>query len=147
MPWIIDGSNVGGVLAGAAGARDRALVWRTVFAWAGGRRQVVLVFDGAAEPAIPDRLGGVEVRWATGRAADEVVRRTVARKAREWRVVTDDRALREACRDLGAKVMGVREWLGPPRRAPTTLAEPKGEPDVDVDDWLAWFRDSNRPAG
>lgn len=142
MPWVIDGSNVGGVLAGAAGARDRALVWRTVFAWAGGRRRVVLVFDGAADPAIPDRLGQVEVLWATGRPADEVVRRTVAKRPREWRVVTDDRALRVACRDLGAKVIGVREWLGPPRAAPLGSPDTKGEPHVDVDDWLAWFRDS-----
>lgn len=142
MPWVIDGSNVGGVLAGAAGARDRALVWRTVFAWAGRRRRVVLVFDGAADAAIPDRLGQVEVLWATGRPADEVVRRTVAKRPREWRVVTDDRALRVACRDLGAKVIGVREWLGSPRTPPFGSPDTKGEPHVDVDDWLAWFRDS-----
>jgi hypothetical protein len=146
MPWIIDGSNVGGVLAGAAGARDRALVWRTVLAWAGGRRRVVLVFDGAADPAIPERMGQVEVRWATGRSADDVVRRTVAKRPREWRVVTDDRALRAVCRDLGAKVVGVREWLGSPRPPGETPTGAKADPNVDVDDWLTWFRASKRPS-
>lgn len=141
MPWVFDGSNVGGVLGGARGARDRATVWQKVFAWARGRRRVVLVFDGAAEPGIPDRLGTVEVRWALAQSADEVVRRLVARRPREWHVVTNDRALREACRDLGASVLGVRDWLGTLEMTPANATEDNEKADVPVDvaEWERWF--------
>ena len=139
MPWIVDGNNLGGAIDGARGARDRAAVWRRVFAWAGGRRRVVVVFDGAPEPDIPERLGSVEVRWAVGIAADEVVRRVVSRRPRDWRVVTDDRRLQEVCRDLGAKVVSARDWVGREQGESSDVAADKVDGTVDVDDWLQWF--------
>lgn len=145
MPWVIDGSNVGGVLArGREGTRDRMAVWRQVFAWAAGRRRVVLVFDGApADEPIPAHSGRVEVRYAVGISADAAILRAISPRARDWHVVTDDRALAAQAREAGARVHGAFEWLAASARPTGEDGAVRGKSGsggpVDVDDWLDWF--------
>jgi hypothetical protein len=104
MPYLIDASNLGGLLAGRAGSRDALGVVRFVLPWARSRGQVVLVFDGERRTDVADRYGSVEVRWSAGRSADDLIRSLVARDSASWIVVTDDVELSRSCRDLGARV-------------------------------------------
>lgn len=140
--WIVDGSNVGGALAGEQGARDRRAVWGLVSAWA-ARRRVVVVFDGPADLDLPTRLGGLEVRWSGRRSADQVILAAIRERPRSWRVVTDDRTLAAACRHLGAKVETARAWIAaatprPANQAAGVEAKASDAP-IDAEDWLAWF--------
>ena len=135
MPYAIDGSNVGGRLRGARGARDRAGVLELVRRWAGRRRRVVLVFDGPPDEALPDHLGNLEIRYSGLNEADAVILALVRPAARDWRVVTEDRALAARCRELGAEVLDARSLAS---EAESPDPRPGDEP-VDVDDWRRWF--------
>lgn len=110
MPYLIDASNLGGILGGAAGARDAAAVVSFLFEWTRERGCVVAVFDGEDDGRLAKRYGALEVVWSgAGRAADEVIVRRLARAAAGWTVVTDDRELARRCREAGAAVMPGRE--------------------------------------
>ena len=139
---IVDGSNLGGALGGAAGgrrgARDRVAVVRSLLPRARGRGRVVVVFDGPPDPAVADAYGPLAVRWSGRESADEVILRLVAARPREAWVVTEDRALARACRDLGARWLRADE-LQP--AAPSADAEPeKPQSAGTVEEWEEWFR-------
>ncbi len=110
MPWLIDAANLGGVLGGAAGARNSEGILATLLPWARQRKQVVVVFDGPERPEMATRLGGIEIVWSGSRSADEVIAKRIAavagrgKTAKAWTVVTNDQTLARRCRDLGAKV-------------------------------------------
>jgi len=104
MPYLIDGSNLGGVLGGRPGSRDARRVVQFVLPWARSRGRVLLVFDGAPRAEVADRYGSVEVRWSLARSADDLIRSLVTVRPASWIVVTDDVELRRSCRDLGASV-------------------------------------------
>ena len=109
MPYLIDASNLGGALGGAAGARDAERVVRYLQEWARGRGRVVVVFDGAPSVRVADRYGPLEVVWSgAGRAADDAIVRRVAAAAAGWIVVTNDRELARRCREAGAAVESSR---------------------------------------
>ncbi len=107
MPWLIDAANLGGVLGGAAGARNSEGILAALLPWARERPQVVVVFDGPEPTNFARQLGGVEIVWSGSRSADEVITKRVAtagRGAKAWTVITNDQTLARRCRDLGAKV-------------------------------------------
>ncbi len=113
MPWLIDAANLGGVLGGAAGARNTEGILAALLPWARARQQVVVVFDGPERPGMATHLGGVEIVWSGRRSADEVITKRLAaiagkpasaKRAKSWTVITNDQALARRCRDLGAKV-------------------------------------------
>jgi predicted RNA-binding protein with PIN domain len=107
MPWLIDAANLGGVLGGAAGARNSQAILTALLPWARERQQVVVVFDGPESPGTATRLGGVEIVWSGTRSADDVISKRLAvlgKAAKSWTVITNDRSLTRRCRDLGAKV-------------------------------------------
>lgn len=120
LQWIIDGNNVMGARPDgwwndrrAAAARLAAEVER----WATrAAEQVVLVFDGWAQPSVADlERPGFEVRFAgTGRdAADDLVVAVARRldlRGVAVRVVTADRGLR-ARLPAGAEVEGPGAFL------------------------------------
>lgn len=109
MPYLIDASNLGGALEGAAGARDAELVVRYLQEWARERGHVVAVFDGAPGARVADRYGPLEVVWSgLGRSADDEIARRAAVEPAQWIVVTNDRELARRCRDLGAAVQSAR---------------------------------------
>lgn len=127
MGFLIDGSNLGGVLGGGAGARDAAGVVRRLMPWARERRdEVVVVFDGPARAEVAERYGALSVAWSGATSADERIVEMVARQPARWTVVTADRELASRCRAAGGRVSTVRELAEraarPPRRRPTARA-------------------------
>jgi hypothetical protein len=104
VPYLIDASNLGGLLGGRAGARDAAAVVRFLAPWARDRSGVTIVFDGAPRPDVADRYGPLEVLWSGNRSADELLVE-LARRRRDVTVVTADRALARRCREAGARVV------------------------------------------
>ena len=107
MPWLIDAANLGGVLGGAAGARNSQAILAALLPWARERKQVVVVFDGPESPGMATRLGGVEIVWSGNRSADDVIIKRIAaagKTAKSWTVITNDHSLARRCRDHGAKV-------------------------------------------
>jgi predicted RNA-binding protein with PIN domain len=110
VPYLVDASNLGGVLAGAAGARDAEGVVRFLAAWSRRRGRVVAVFDGEDDGRLARRYGPLEVAWSgAGRSADATILARLRRGAGEWTVVTDDRELARRAREAGAKVVTSRE--------------------------------------
>lgn len=127
MGFLIDGSNLGGVLGGSAGARDAAGVVRRLMPWARERRdEVVVVFDGPPSAEVAERYGALAVAWSGATSADDRIVEMVARQPSRWTVVTADRELSARCRAAGGRVMAVRELAEraarPPRRRPTAGA-------------------------
>jgi hypothetical protein len=124
---LIDGSNLGGVLGGGAGARDAPGVVRRLMPWARERREeVVVVFDGPPRAEVAERYGSLAVAWSGATSADDRIVEMVAREPRRWTVVTADRELAARCRSAGGRVSSVRELAEraarPPRRRPTASA-------------------------
>jgi len=152
VPYLVDGSNLGGQLGGKRGARDRAAVLELLLSWirssAAGearppRRRVVVVFDGPPDTALASACGPLEVRFAGARSADEVILATLGERAGDWQVVSADRALRAACRDRGARTLDVDALLAGARRRTSKVVDAVSrttDAAVDVEDWEAWFR-------
>jgi hypothetical protein len=105
VSYLIDASNLGGVLGGARGARDAEEVVKFLLPWARSRGKVVVIFDGVEKIRVGKAYGALEVRWSGSVSADDVIRREVEKEPKVWTVVSNDAALGRACRDLGAKVL------------------------------------------
>jgi hypothetical protein len=137
VPILVDGSNLGGRLGGARGARAAAEVVRVVLAWSRTRRgAVVVVLDGPPRGEVAERYGRVTVRWSGARSADELILDLTRRDARHTRVVTDDAALAAACRAEGAEHLSVAAFAAGVRPG----VEEKETPGaIDVADWERWF--------
>lgn len=106
MSYLIDGSNLGGVGGGRAGARDARAVVAWLLPWVrerSNRGRLIVVFDGAERPDVAVRYGPMEVEFAAPRSADDAILARVRTSPKAWIVVTNDSALARACRDLGAK--------------------------------------------
>ena len=153
MPFLVDGSNLGGLAGGAAGSRDRAGVLRLLLPWA-RRRRVTVVFDGPPEPALATSYGPLEVRFSTGRPADQMILGLLGRRPADWTVISDDRDLLAGCRGRGARVLLASELLprllgaagedaavpGSARSERRRRPAASREGPVDVADWEEWFR-------
>ncbi len=114
--YLVDASNLGGLLGGSAGARDAPAVVRFLMPWARERRRVRLVFDGVERPDVASRYGGVEVVWSGAEPADETIVRTIAKEPERWIVVTADRELQSRCRGLGVRCETAAHLAGTVRR-------------------------------
>jgi len=129
MPLLVDGNNLLHRLPKPSRTRSavRALV---LDATRHERMSVVVVFDGPPPSGSPEReaLGRVTVVYSGAAAADDVIigRIPAGPSARQWVVVTDDRALAGRARERGAAVRTLGEWSARPRPAPPrTRAEAK----------------------
>lgn len=146
MPYLVDGSNLGGLLGGAAGARDAVAVVRALLPWARERRAVTVVFDGPPRPEVAARYGPLAVEWSGARSADDAIAARVAANATGWIVVTADRELARRCRDLGARVEPAPRFAektaGPRRRKTTSRAAEAtaGKPPAHADERDHWRR-------
>jgi hypothetical protein len=116
MTALIDGHNAIhrlGLRTGSHEGDRRALLARV-------RRadpQAEVYFDARqAPPRLPDlpREGGLRVRYVRGREADDAILDRVrsAERPGDLVVVTDDRELAGGARQLGARTLPVREFLG-----------------------------------
>jgi hypothetical protein len=144
MPFLIDGSNLGGVLSGPAGARDRAFVVRSLLPWARKRGRVVVVFDGPEDPALASHYGPLELHFSKGESADRVILRLIGSRATDWHVVTSDAELAAECRHRGATTLGARAFRTRLEEASGSTAVPEpgsaAEPAVDLEEWQEFFR-------
>jgi hypothetical protein len=156
VPYLVDGSNLGGRLGGAAGARDRAAVLRLLLQWTRGggtarapRRRVLVVFDGPEDAALATAYGPLRVRFSGARPADAVILDELGNSAADWWVVSADRALIAACRARGAQAVDPDEILGTQARAPAPAVDETSRHDgrVDVAEWEAWFRRGGEEGG
>ena len=157
MPFLVDGSNLGGVTGGAAGSRDRPAVLELLLPWA-RRRRVTVVFDGPPDERTATSYGTLDVRFAGGRPADQVILSLLGHRPRDWTVVSDDRDLLGECKARGARVVpasGLAAELvaARGRREPTRAAAAgrraaaQREGPVDVADWEQWFRRGRASGG
>lgn len=138
MPYLIDGSNLGGQAGGARGARDAAAVIRWLLPWARRRSGVVVYFDGPAQPDIAARYGALEVRFTAPWTADQAILRALGKKGRGAIVVTADQALARACRELGARVESAATLLGRTETSHRRLAEEGEKPTPSGADQAYW---------
>lgn len=141
MPYLIDASNLGGVLGGRGGARNAEAVVAFLLPWARGRGEVVLVFDGEERPTIARRYGSLEVRWSGRKSADDVIAALTAAAPRRWLVVTADRELARRCKDVGARVEGVEALVERTKTAarPRTRRQSQSDkPEANAADVAHW---------
>lgn len=122
MPLLVDGNNLLHRLP--KGSRTRSAVRALVLdATRHERISVVVVFDGPPPTGSPERelLGQVTVVYSGAAVADDVIigRIPAGASARQWVVVTNDRALAGRARERGAAVRTLGEWSARPRRAPS----------------------------
>lgn len=135
MPWLIDGSNVLGVMrVDRHGEEGKRGLVRLLASFARAKRtRVTCVFDGPEPPSFAKHLGGVTVAFSGPRSADELIVERAA-NGRGWSVVTSDRGLaaRVARRqvDIVAPQQLIREM-----EASASTDESGGE------DWTAYFSD------
>lgn len=77
------------------------------------RNKVTVVFDGQEGIVWPAKTSGVKVVFSVNETADDLIRRLVEKEDNKKNVyaVTDDKALRQGVKDLGAKVLTVKEFF------------------------------------
>lgn len=151
MPFLIDGHNLIGALPGIELSDPddelQLLQWLEGFVQATGRR-VVVHFDRGALGQ-PDPPGGarLQVHFAGHpQNADQTMvdyLRRLGGEAKNWTVVSSDRAVQIAARHAGAKVMSSRKFArhvsdvrdeGPAEEKPETHLDP-GE----IEEWERLF--------
>ena len=135
MPWLIDGSNVLGVMhVDRHGEEGKRGLVRLLAGFArANRTRVTCVFDGPEPASFARHLGAVSVVFSAGRSADDVIAERAA-NGRGWSVVTSDRGLAARVQRRQVEIV-----------APTTFIrqmETAGSPEKDIaDDWDAYFSD------
>lgn len=140
MPYLVDGSNLGGVFGGAGGARDAGHVVRRLLAWR-RRGRVIAIFDGEPDPRLAHRYGSLELVWSgSGRSADDEIVRRLTRDRERWTVVTDDRDLARRCRERGARVLAGRDLAARLAEASRRQGEPATDdkPEASAADRAHW---------
>jgi predicted RNA-binding protein with PIN domain len=143
MPLLIDGNNLLHRLPESSRTRSgvRALVLE---ATRHERMSVVVVFDGPPAAGSPEHeaLGRVAIVYSGASSADEVIigRIPGGRSARQWVVVTDDRALADRVRQRGAVARTLREWSARPRPAPARARTDAKLSSREVAEWEEVFK-------
>jgi predicted RNA-binding protein with PIN domain len=143
--YLIDGYNLAhalGVLAGkvnpAGLERARSDLLAAIAAAHGeAAGDVTVVFDARSARGLERRqsIAGIEVRFAVGEEADDVIERLVRADAapKQLAVVSDDRRIREAARRRGCAPLGCQAYLDRLEAMPRIQASrppPPEKPDV-----------------
>jgi predicted RNA-binding protein with PIN domain len=134
VPYLIDGSNVLGVLRlDRHDDNAKRMLVRQLAAFARAKRtRVTCVFDGLQPPNFGTHLGAVTVVFSGTKSADEViVQRSAA--GHGWSVVTSDR-------ELAARVKRRQVDIIPGPVFTRHLHEAEKGTEL-VDDWEAYFSD------
>lgn len=88
-----------------------------------GKNEITIVFDGqkgVSSPSLPNNE--VRIIFTKGISADEKIKKIVEKSdAKQMVVVSDDKEIKFCVRNLGAKVLSVKEFIekGFPNRRPT----------------------------
>ncbi len=155
MPYLIDGHNLIPKLGLSLRNVDdeMELVARLQIFCRAERKQVEVYFDGApAGQAGTRRFGLVTAHFVRiGGTADAAIRarlKSLGRAARNWMVVTSDRAVQSDARAAGAEVISsdafagqVIEAMRAPESESTTQA---GITEEEVEEWIRMFRENKR---
>jgi predicted RNA-binding protein with PIN domain len=158
--FLIDGYNLAHQLtlpAGTVSAERLARARDELLAHLAGRhgdavKTVTIVFDCKRTRGMPEReiVRGMDVRYALGESADDVIERLIAAHAtpKKLAVVSDDRRIQAAARKRNCRVVGCQQYLDEldrPARQTLAPAEEKGAaPDLAGD--AALLREFTAPA-
>ena len=142
MPVIVDGNNFLHSLPSPEQNRD-SVRRRALDAVRHGGMSLTLVFDGPPPVGSPDpeHLGRLTIRYSGASSADDLILRLLPRSGRatEWVVVTDDRALRDRVREVGAQVRTLGEWRSRKPRKPRHVSREPRLSSREVADWEDFF--------
>ncbi len=77
------------------------------------RNEVTIVFDGKAEVVSPKMKTDIRVIFSKGESADDVIKRIIEKASNPSRyvVVSDDKEVAFYCRSIGAKWLGVKDFI------------------------------------
>lgn len=104
---------------------------------------LTVVFDGPPPAGSPEHehLGRVSVRYSGSASADDVIIGLLpaGRRAAEWVVVSDDRALRDRARARGAEVRSLSEWRSRRSRSSRRQSREPKLSSKEVADWEDFF--------
>lgn len=151
MPFVIDGHNLIGADPDIRleDPEDEARLIRRLERFSRAeRRRITVYFDRGQLAGTDPRAGGlVSVRFSrTGIPADTAILnhiRSLGGAARNWTVVTSDRALQAAVRELGARVQRSEDFLAEMSRTATPSEDRAREsemPAEELEEWLRLFR-------
>ena len=135
MLFLVDGSNVAGVVAGAPrdDAAKRELTQLVASVARSRKAKAILFFDGSTPPSFAQRLGAVEVRFSGRGSADDAIVQVVQKRREPIIVVTLDRSLSSRVRGRQVEVM-----------SPAAFVRLAAEPESDQEtDWDTYFSDPN----
>jgi len=140
MPWLIDGSNVLGVMRTDrhSDTAKRALVQQLASFARAKRTRVTCIFDGPEPPSFARHLGAVTVVFSGTRSADDIIVERAA-TGRGWSVVTSDNGLAARVQRRQVTVVPVPAFVR------EMEAQGAGETESG-DDWEAWFSDPDNRA-
>jgi predicted RNA-binding protein with PIN domain len=95
------------------------------------KNSIKIVFDGYSDASLRGNIAGDEVIFSGDISADEKIIKLLEKSSRrkDTIVVSDDRELRFLARSLGAKVMGVEDFILPKEKAPKRKRE-EAEPEL-----------------
>lgn len=135
MPWLIDGSNVLGVMrVDRHSDESKRGLLRLLASFARAKKtRVTCVFDGPEPPSFARHLGSVTIVFSAPKSADELI---VARASsgRGWNVVTSDRGLAARVERRQVRVVAPTAFI-----REMELAASGGESGEE--DWAAYFSD------
>jgi predicted RNA-binding protein with PIN domain len=135
MPWLVDGSNVLGVMRVDRHSDDakRGLV-RLLASFARAKKtRVACIFDGPEPASFGRTLGSVTVAFSAPRSADDVIVERAA-SGRGWNVVTSDRGLAARVERRQVRVVAPAAFIREMELA--SSGSEGGE-----EDWAAYFSD------
>ncbi|MCG2712635.1 MAG: NYN domain-containing protein [Candidatus Omnitrophica bacterium] len=77
------------------------------------RNEVTIVFDGKAEVVSPRMKTDIGVIFSRSESADDVIKRMIEKTSNpsQYVVVSDDKAVAFYCRSIGAKWLGVKDFI------------------------------------
>ena len=155
MPFLIDGHNLIPKLGLSLRSVDDELqlVARLQGFCRAERKQVEVYFDGAPAGQVGTRkMGAVSAHFVRiGSTADAAIRarlKSLGRAARNWTVVTSDRAVQAEARSAGATLISSEAFAeqvdASTRATGQTSKNEAGMSEAEVEEWMRLFRENKR---
>lgn len=138
MPYLIDGSNLLGVMRAdrhSDTAKRRLVTLLAGFARA-RKTRVTCVFDGLEPPSFARSLGAVVIAFGGSRPADDLIVDR-ASQGRGWTVVTADRGLAARVMRRHVEVLAPESFLRQLEESAATATDAQGGGE----DWDSYFSD------
>lgn len=135
MPYLIDGSNLLGVMRqDRHGDGPKRELVRLLARFARAKKtRVSCVFDGPEPASFGRHLGSVTVSFSGSRSADDLIAERSA-QGRGWTVITSDRGLSARVERRQVAVQGGAEFVRELESLQTEDEDPSG-------DWADYFSD------